>query len=370
MSAVSDTRRSGRGMVITAVVAVVVYLVLLWLSQQYASPQQVGSSYDSSPLGLKAYFAYLERLGYSPGTLERFDELPPPGDSTIIAAEPLVRMPTDRERRSLAEWVEQGGRLVVFGYGPSLLTDLDLSGNIVNGPRDPIEPVLPSPYIMGVEAVDLDGARLQVADPAWVAHLKDERGQGMLSRAVGAGEVVWLPSPYPASNGGILEESNARLVVALAVRGGRDIFFDEYHHGYVSGGGLWERLGHGGRAALLLALLAVASLALGPFRRLGRPIPAVEVPLARTGAYVSSLAELYKRVGAHKEALETLEDGLKRVLARRYGTLQAGLTRHPEARDALELSARTRATGLRGKDYVKAAEALSRARREVEGRDG
>jgi hypothetical protein len=363
--------RSTRIVVTLVAVALVAYAGLLVLSREYTANHVVGSSYDSSSLGLKVFYRYLEELDYAPQRLERFDELPAPEGSTIVVSEPFLRAPTVRERQAMAQWVLAGGRLVLLGDVDAIAQDLGVMGATSSGQRRPMAPTFPSVYSQGVESIDLDGRRLHVTDPEWVTLFKDLGGQGMLVRTAGAGEVVWVPSAYPASNEGITQEDNAGLAVALAMARGGDVYFDEFHHGYVRGGGIWDRLGHGGRVALLLGLVALATLLLGPARRLGQPIPTPGIPEARTGAYTTQLAELYRRAGAQREALETLEDGLKRVIARRHGTLGAGLERYPDATAALEASAAVRSRPqIDVRTFTQAAEALGRARREVEGRDG
>jgi hypothetical protein len=367
-------RRIDRGLVALVVALALLvagYAVSVWLVERSAlSMGAPGSTYDGTVAGLSVYFRYLEELGLEPERLERFDELPE--DGTLIVAEPLVKAPSGEDAEKVAAWVEAGGRLVLLGRGASdLADDLDVSGSTRGGGEEALEPLMPSVYARGIETIDLDGERLQVSDPAWVTHYKDLSGQGALSRAFGEGEVVWVATTYPVSNAGIGEGDNAQLGVVLAAMGDGPILFDEYHHGFISGGGLWEQLGHGGRAALLLALLAAGALLLGPLARLGQPIEEPAAPGARTGRYTGSLAELYRRAGARAEALETLEGGLERVLARRYGSLAAGLERHPQAADALARSQDARRTGQVDADgFVEAASGLGAARREVEGRHG
>jgi len=359
------------GVVVTLVLVVAAYAGAVWLVEQSSigvgSP---GSTYDGTVAGLSVYFNYLDELGLEPERLERFDELPDGG--TLIVAEPLLKAPSSADETAVAQWVEAGGRLVLLGQGATDLTgDLDVSGSTRGGGEAELEPLMPSVYARGIGLVDLAGERLQVSDPAWVTHYKDLSGQGVLSRAFGQGEVVWVSTPYPVSNGGIGEDDNAALGVLLASMGEGPILFDEYHHGYVEGGSLWETLGDGGRAALLLALLAAGALLLGPLSRLGAPIEERAQPEARSGGYTGSLAELYRRAGARAEALETLEGGLERVLARRYGSLAAGVERHPQAADALARSQDARRTGQVDEDrFVEAASGLGTARREVEGRHG
>lgn len=117
---------------------------------------------------------------------------------------------------------------------------------------------------------------------------------------------------------------------------------------------------------LLVAALAIALLGWG--RRIGPVIAPVHEAAARGGAYIGQLAELYRKAGARPDALSALEDGLTRALARRHGTLEAGLARLPDARAALAESRALRESGDIPEDrFLSTARRLARARQEVEG---
>ena len=229
---------------------------------------------------------------------------------------------------------------------------------------------LPSRYAIDVADVKVGPERLLADDAGWATHMKDISGQVLVSRAVEAGEVIWLAGVFPLSNAGIGEADNARFATLLA-GGPGPVYFDEYHHGFVRGGGVWDRLGGGGRAA---AVLAAAALALALTAAARRPGPAIE-PLperaVRRGAYVGALAELYRRAGARAAALRTLEEALRHALVRRWGTEAAGRAAAPAAARALEDSAALRAGAQIARDtFMDSARTLVRARREVEGLDG
>lgn len=350
---------------------VIVYVAAVLLTQQFTTGLgSFGSTYDRSAWGLHTYFRYLEALDLEPKTLERFEELPE--GATVVVAEPLTKAPSRADLETVAAWVESGGRLVLLGTGAGrMLGGLEVDGDGNEIGTGVVSPVAVSAYTQGIERVDFGPGRLLVPDTDWAVHFKDNTGQGLITRKLGEGEVVWVASPYPVSNAGISRADNARLGVLLAWVGGRDVYFDEYHHGYIKGGGLWERLSNGGRVAVVLGVLALVLILAGPARRLGPPIAERVVPQARTGAYTAALAELYRRAGARREALETLEEGLSRSLARRYGTVRAGLARSAGAAEALERSASVRAHGaIDEKTLTETAKMIGRARQEVEGRHG
>lgn len=350
-----------------AVALIAAYAGLVRLSQDYylvdAPP---GSVFASGDAGTKLLYTYLDELGIERDTLQSFDELPQSGTIVIAAEEPLERTPTPYEKRQLGLWVEKGHRVVLMGrYAEEAMTGL--GGSSRAGHETTLRPLFPGVYAQGVERVITDDARMLLDSPQWITHLKDTDGQYLASRVRGKGEVVWMASVFPASNAGIGEADNARLATLLVASGG-PVYFDEYHHGFVKGGGIWDRLASGGRSALLLAFAAVAVLLWSAARRTGVPIEAPPEHTVRTGAYIGSLAELYRKAGARRESLESLAGGLRTALVRRYGGLEAALAREPRYAELFERV--SSADGMTEDEFVRCARDIARARREVEGRDG
>jgi len=350
-----------------AIVLIAAYWGLVRLSEDYylldAPP---GSVFASGENGLKVLYAYLEDLEIERDTLQSFEPLPESGTLVVAAERPFERQPSLYEQRELEAWVERGHRLVLMGpYAGEVLEHP--GGSPREGYDTTLKPLLPGVYAQGVERVITDDTRLLLDSPQWATHLKDTNGQYLASRVLGKGEVVWLASIYPAGNSGIGDADNARLATLLVASGG-PVYFDEYHHGFVRGGGIWDRLGAGGRSALLLSFAAVAVLIWSAARRTGAPIEAMPEHAVRTGAYIGSLAELYRKAGARQEALDSLAGGLRIAFVRRYGGLDAALAREPRYG---ELLSRVSSAGEMTQDeFVRTAREIARARREVEGRDG
>lgn len=349
-----------------AIALVAAYWGIVQLSRDYylvAAPP--GSVYSSADEGFKILYAYLGELDIERERLETFDELPAEGTIVVAASQPLEKQPSRYEVRLLHEWVEDGGRLVLVGQYANQIVGDTLGGTTAGGEAANLPLIIPSVYTQGVDEMKVGEDRVLEAGPEWITHAKDDSGQVLISRAQGAGEVVWLSSPLPLSNEGIGEADNARLATLLTAVSG-PVYFDEYHHGFVQGGGIWDRLGPGGRGALLLSLLGLAVLLYSASRRPGPPIDVLTEPVARGGAYIASLAELYRKAGARTQALESLAAGLRASLARRYGSVEAGMARHEDAREVLGLLGRE----MDEKQFVETARRIARLRQEVEGRDG
>ncbi|PKQ21020.1 MAG: hypothetical protein CVT66_02010 [Actinobacteria bacterium HGW-Actinobacteria-6] len=329
------------------------------------------TTFSSAPAGLKVFYRYLDELGYEPQTLQQFESMPESGTVLIATSQPFAKPASAAETKRLAAWVREGGRVVFAGpYVTEFAQALDAEVSTRFGQDVELRPILPSIYIRGVDSVGVGSARLLPDDGSWAEVLKDSDGSALLVRRVGAGEVVWLADSYAFSNEGIAKADNAQLAVLVAASRG-SVYFDEYHHGFARGGGIIERLGAGGQSALLVFAIGVALLLAAYGRRLGPTIGVAETPVARTSAYIDSLAGLYRKAGARREALQALADGLTRALTRRYGSPVMGRKRHPSAGVALE-----RTQVLLGKEriaeveFVQVAGMLARARREVEGING
>lgn len=327
----------------------------------------IPSIFSSAPEGLRVVYRLLDESGVDVRPLQRFDELPPSGSIAIVGDAPLQVGFTEEHLTSLAEWVRRGGTLVLAGSsGDEVAESIGLAATFERGDAAKIAPALHAPLLEGVDRISVQTGRVRPGDPRWVVLAGDDAGAVLSAAAVDRGVVVWLADAAALTNAHIAEAHNARLALRIIARS-QPVWFDEYHQGFARGGSAFERLGPSSQATLVLASVGTVLLLLSVSRRTGPPVPAVVQRQARTLAYIDSLAGLYRRAGARKEALTTLRDGLIRALARRYGSPVAGERRHPAAAEAL-----AQADQALGRDTISEDEfrALARlviaARREVE----
>lgn len=362
---------------VTAVAVAVVLLGTYWLAidmaqRFYGFRRETASTFSQSETGLKVLYRYLDELDYDVATLTDFDVLPE-GGTIVVAADTALEKPySEQDTARLQRWVEAGGRLVLVGWQAREAIGVPAREvSPVSGAEATVSPVFPAKEVSGVEDIAVGRGRLAASGGGWITVVGDAAGSVMISRAMGAGEVVWLSDAGPLSNVGIERADNALLAVALVTVGDTPVYFDEYHHGFAFGGSLWQRLGAGGQAAVVVGGFALFFLVLARARRIGPAIVEPETPPARTAAYIDSLAELYRKAGARTEALRVLEEGLTRSLARRYGTIALGLSRRSDAAAVLEHAAAVRTRGpIDESEFVSVAGRLVRLRREVEGIDG
>lgn len=347
---------------------IVLYAVAVSSAFSRASERiPVPSVFSSAPEGLRVLYRYLDESGVDVRPLQQFDALPRSGSLVVVGDAPLQVDLSDEHVERLAAWVRRGGRLVLAGNaGVEVVERLDLPAAAARGSEAEVRPRVRVPLVDGVGRVDVGPGRAISGDPRWVELCGDEAGAVLLAARVDQGLVLWLADAGALTNERIGQADNAVLALRL-VSAAQPVWFDEYHQGFARGGSAFARLGPPGQAAVVLATAAVALILAGVSRRMGPPVPAPAEQRARSLAYIDSLAALYRRAGAHREALATLRDGLSRALVRRYGSPVAGLRRHPAAAEAL-----SRADALLERDTIpedefrEAARLVVEARREVE----
>src|SRR3954452_12279309 len=98
----------------------IVLAVIDRLAPQPKGPKS--SSYATSPQGLAAYAALLERNGHPIRRLRTaIADAPPRDGETLVVLDPQALEP--KETRAIGDWVRSGGRLVAGGAGDALWLD-------------------------------------------------------------------------------------------------------------------------------------------------------------------------------------------------------------------------------------------------------
>jgi len=248
----------------------------------------VSSSFATSPRGLAAYAALLERDGLPVRrAVTRVQEHAPARGETLVVLDPDVV--EQDEARAIGRWVRSGGRLVAGGSGDAGWLD-EVIGSAPEWEADApgrAATLVPVSETAGVSAVRTAtgggwhrlGGALPAIGPAGAALLVVARS--------GRGSVALLADASPLQNRLLGTADGAALGLALA--GGRPVVFLETVHGYGVSRGLsalptrvkWTLLGL--LAAGLLALWTVG-------RRLGPPEGDDAAPAPARIEYVEALA--------------------------------------------------------------------------------
>ena len=311
-----------------------IMLALLTIITFAATRQQAEQVYpklstiSSAPDGALALKLWVQELHY-PVNEQVLESFSPPEAATILfALEPSFL--TDAELKSMDQWVENGGTLIVIGeqYGVySLVDHYDFSFEFL--PENDVPPAVETPLLTSPAPGDLTHAKARVALATELDDyvvLAAHKGKPVLvSFEQGQGRIVLGTIPDVFTNAGLKQAGNPELVLnilALAQTKGA-VWFDEWHHGVQGGAQILgpdqflrrTPLGH----ALLFALFAVFITFFLQGRGFGRPVPLPQ-EIKRRGAWehVTGIANLSRRA-AHRSAVMLYYHGqIKRKLGQRY----------------------------------------------------
>jgi hypothetical protein len=126
-----------------------------------------------------------------------------------------------------------------------------------------------------------------------------------------------------------------------------EVFFDEYHHGVITGEGVFAgpEVDTTPFRHTALALLAVAAIyAVGRSRRFGAPEAETDQGRRSSGDYVRALAQVYHRARAASASASMLAGGLRREAAAAAGM--------PATADDSALAGALDARGLPGEEIA------------------
>lgn len=349
------------GLIIAGIVALTFFLALaITRRQQFAHQSPAPSTFNSSPQGLKAAYAMLERL-HRP--VERWQHpwtrLAGRTGALVYAdlspeemyAAPRGQPASEEECRALARWIAHGNRLLLYAnpdwsldyrLGPLLekLRLIEPSSNrlcrvqrratteeLFEPPsREPLvlPSIMPTSFTRGVRQVEI--ARNDGLQPETGAYVPLVAGAGNRLHALwlehGRGRVLIFSSASFIDNQFLRQADNLALFLGALreMAGDGAILFDEYHHGYSREFGMRDflRLPMVKFAAAQLALL-VGLLIASQWRRFGEPVPLARETRRSVMEYAVSLGELYGRAETQREALDFLFGQLRRELIERHG---------------------------------------------------
>jgi hypothetical protein len=287
------------------------------------------SVYSNEHDGLATAALVFRKLGWEPVAVTRpIQNTHLRGLLVIVepqtSAGPLGMEPglSDADTKGLLAWVASGNTLVVCGRQQTelhdalrvgLITDPNIDRDAEVRVAEPAETGGYTDRIRHLEVEGPDSVRTGPGIPLWWV---DGR-PGAVLVPHGAGRVMVVPDPSLLTHRGLLRQDNVLFlynVAALDAADGR-VYFDEYHHGLRSGGGVWGYLHYHHQQWSLVQLLAVALVGVWSVAiRLG---PAVPVPQERRADAVdlaSAVARIYQRAGVRQVLARSLvRDFLGRV---------------------------------------------------------
>ncbi|MBV9122773.1 MAG: DUF4350 domain-containing protein [Planctomycetes bacterium] len=288
------------------------------------------SVYSEEANGLAQTARLLRKLGWEPVAVTRPIQhtrhqgllivVDPQGASELTGSEI-----SEADAQALVHWVEEGNTLLLAGRQVNAIHSLlgvAITSDVQENPGSVVTTVTPGAevgYTEGVRQLVVEGRdSLQAKNgiPLWWQG--DQPGAVLLGQ--GKGQVLVVPDPSLLTLRGLWRGDNARFlynVARLQAQGGK-VYFDEYHHGFESGGGFWGYLRYYEQQWMLLQGLLIVLVAVWAVGiRLGPAVPRPRELQADAVDYASAVARIYQRAGVRKL--------LARALVRDFRT---ALTRH------------------------------------------
>jgi hypothetical protein len=298
--------------------------------QQEQENEQTGSrsSYRSTPYGTMAYYTLLERNGYPVTRFEKpLTQLSADSAITtlVIIAPPILSVPDEEELKALSSWVAEGNLLVIIDRQAFINISGAQSRMAYNREEFTTRALQPTLYSEGVDNIKLSpfASRVTVESQATVYHYGDDKGAVLANAGVGSGQVLWLTDPYLVANNGIAEADNVVLALNLFVNAPEgQIAFDEYHHGYGSGGSEGVLAYFAGKPVkwMFWQMVLISALLVYTYgRRFARPLPLRRESRTTNLEFVSSMANITRLAKASDLAMQNIYSDFRNKLCRYSG---------------------------------------------------
>lgn len=310
-------------------------LLLLVTVTVFAATQQkseqtypVLSSLSSAPDGALALKLWMRELKYNVAEDVLANFAPPKNTSILFMLEPL--MPTESDMKSVDQWVENGGTLILIGEQYGMFSVVDHYEFFFDYLPDTTgRPAMTEPLLLSPSKLDLGNAHIHIALDSkrddYVTLISYQGKPVLVSFEQGKGRVILGTITESFTNAGLKLAGNPELVLnilALARNKGT-VWFDEWHHGLQNGAQIlgpteFLRRTPVGRA-LLFITFAVFVVLFMQGRGFGRPIPLPQ-EIKRRGAleHVTGIANLSRRAAHRSAVMMQYHQQIKRKLGQRY----------------------------------------------------
>jgi hypothetical protein len=308
--------------------ALIIFTVWQEQRQQALPPL---TSFSNQPDGTRAFYLWLEALGYTPNNRSAVLYAIPNGTDLVLLLEPLLP-PQEAELRLLENWVEEGGILLIAGRtwtAQQAMSYFEVNRRIQavteTAEFQPTTPLWRSPPLTEPPGWPA-AAYLHTDEAAFTVQGVVNGRPVLLSRSLGEGQ-LWLASDTTIfTNEGLQQPGSAELVQNLVSMIGPTglIWFDDWHRGIrpqeavVGDLNDWLRRTPMGQAILLLVAVLFIGLVLRG-RPFGPPVPLSGESRRRAPLeYITAIANLSRRAGHTQAVAHDYQQRLKRHLARRY----------------------------------------------------
>jgi len=269
---------------------------------------------ESGPGGTLAFRRFLEESGVQ----VREETLPPERGTFVLLSDSR----TPRDAQAIVDWVEEGGRLVLFGGGSPLAVALGVAEATDVTPEIStdrfLSPGCPVGEALGVRNATMPdhGPRLLPTSGAITLCFPDGGGGHLAVIQRGRGRAFVLSSIEGVTNRSLRRGDNALLALQL-VGEGPAVFGPPVPP--PASAGLWDILPRPAKIAVVQLMIAAGMFALVRARRLGRPVAEDLISPVPAGELVGATANLYRVSGDSAHAGRLIREGTLARLAARLG---------------------------------------------------
>jgi len=327
------SREDRRLVVVAGTVFLVSALLALFLSPA-ESDAEYATSYSAASAGAKAAYLLLRESGYR---IERWTRPPdqlPAGDALLIVTDP-TDIPSGTDKAALESFIKRGGEIVLAGnLAPLFVNELAPKPMLISSGPAKFSAQAPSRQALNAPEIEMDAGATWTNPTSGVGLYGDGSQYTVMQYSCGSGSLLWLASSSVLNNAGLRDAGNVEFLLSTAGSKSRQVFWDEYFHGYRTTEPV--AVTHPQLTWLFaqLSLLAVAVL-LTFSRRSGPRRPVRPESRLSPLEYVRALGQLYESAHAANVALDIAYERFRYAVSKRLG-LRPSASREELARAVAE----------------------------------
>lgn len=271
-----------------------------------------GSTYGSSERSLSGIYAVLQKEGAARRWMLPYDRLGDEVDRLVVWQPGSI---DSAEWDDLLDWVKAGHTAILGGEVETLVNSIDASGD-----RE-AHPAAAHAAGLNVATLSVGSHRFAVPLEDRLVHIRGTDGAPLLvSWPLEAGRIYWSADPEWLANGRIGDQANLEYALQLLLPPeGKQVAFDEYHHGYQAANRWWQILRGPLQGFMVVLAIALALLFWAYGARFGSPRPSPAGPPRAAVEYAQSMSHLYRRAGARSVVQQALHRSLTQHLSRLLG---------------------------------------------------
>ncbi|GAB4535045.1 MAG: DUF4350 domain-containing protein [Pleurocapsa sp.] len=312
---------SKRRVLILGFIAIAAIVALTFLAAPNSNNEiSSGSTFGRNPDGYGAWYEYMSERGTPverwQKPFRRLIKNQENGDITYIQ----IRSKEQFQQSKLLSyqlselernWLKQGNTLVIVGeMQPSTAA--------------PFSSILRSEDL---KKIKIETTRRKKANNQTNTLLKDDFGQVVWSENIGEGKLIYISTPYLATNAYQEFPDNYEFLAQLVSKNHK-IFVDEYIHGYKdketiareAQTNLWNYLAQTPLLLLFIQLLIIILIAIAvAFRRFGQPVSLKTSVVDNSMAYIQALAGVLEKAECTDFVVETIGKDEQRKLQKSLG---------------------------------------------------